>query len=189
VLDIFNVRAKSIGGQHKDALNLLEHKLDSGGPNQQGFSLIFVYLMRALLRFELGQEEDAVQDFRKAVDMAEHENCIMPFIEYSSGMGALYAHLPQSLKEKPFVQAILIHIDLSVFEGPNQAFAQVRNIISQREMTVLKLIAQGLSNQEIAENLFISLHTVKTHARRINAKLQVKSRTQAIIKARELGVI
>jgi len=56
-------------------------------------------------------------------------------------------------------------------------------------MAVLKLIAQGMSNQEIAENLFISLHTVKTHARRINAKLAVKSRTQAIIKAREVGII
>ena len=189
ILDVFNVRAKSIGGQHADALNLLEHKLDSSGPNQQGFSLIFVYLMRALLRFQLGQEEDAIQDFRKAVDMAEHENCIMPFIEYSSGMGALYSHLPQNLKEKPFVQTILNHIDLSVMEGPNQAFAQVRGVISQREMTVLKLIAQGLSNQGIAENLFISLHTVKTHARRINSKLEVKSRTQAIIKARELGLI
>ncbi|OUR67121.1 hypothetical protein A9Q73_06080, partial [Bermanella sp. 47_1433_sub80_T6] len=90
---------------------------------------------------------------------------------------------------KPFVQGILKHIDLSKVEGPNQAFAQARSVISQREMAVLKLIAQGMSNQEIAENLFISLHTVKTHARRINAKLAVKSRTQAIIKAREVGLI
>ncbi len=189
LLDVFYVRAKSIGGFHKDALNLLEKKLSNSGPSQQGFGLIFIYLMRALLRFQLGNEDEAIQDFRKAVDMAEHENCIMPFIEYSSGMAALYKHLPMNLKEKPFVQGILKHIDLSAVEGPNQAFAQARSVISQREMAVLKLIAQGLSNQEIAENLFISLHTVKTHARRINAKLAVKSRTQAIIKAREVGLI
>jgi len=189
LLDVFYVRAKSIGGSHKDALNLLEKKLASSGPSQQGFGLIFIYLMRALLRFQLGKEDEAIQDFRKAVEMSEHENCIMPFIEYSSGMGALYQHLPMNLKEKPFVQGILKHIDLSKVEGPNQAFAQARSVISQREMAVLKLIAQGLSNQEIAENLFISLHTVKTHARRINAKLAVKSRTQAIIKAREVGLI
>ncbi len=81
------------------------------------------------------------------------------------------------------------HIDLSKEQGPNQGFAQVKTMVSQREMAVLKLIAQGLSNQAIAEHLFISLHTVKTHARRINAKLSVKSRTQAIIKAREVGLI
>jgi LuxR family maltose regulon positive regulatory protein len=54
---------------------------------------------------------------------------------------------------------------------------------------VLELIAQGHSNQAIADQLHISLHTVKTHARRINAKLEVKSRTQAIVRARELGLL
>ena len=61
--------------------------------------------------------------------------------------------------------------------------------ISDREQGVLELIAQNLSNQEIADKLHISLHTVKTHARRINAKLDVKSRTQAIVRARELGIL
>jgi ATP/maltotriose-dependent transcriptional regulator MalT len=59
--------------------------------------------------------------------------------------------------------------------------------LSSREVAVLSLIAQGLSNQEVAERLFISLHTVKTHARRINGKLGVARRTQAVAKAKELG--
>lgn len=61
--------------------------------------------------------------------------------------------------------------------------------LSVREKEVLALIADGFSNQEIADQLFISLHTVKTHARKINAKLGAKSRTQAIVKARELTII
>lgn len=61
--------------------------------------------------------------------------------------------------------------------------------LSAREKEVLALIADGFSNQEIADQLFISLHTVKTHARKINAKLGAKSRTQAIVKARELAII
>lgn len=187
--EVFYVRAKSISGHHKDALNLLDKKLQSGTLNQQGFALIFIYLMRALLRFQLGQEEGAYQDFRQALSMAESENCIMPFIEYSSGMTALYSQLPQQLKNRPFVETILQNIELGDDDGKNQAFAQARSVISQRELGVLKLIAQGMSNQEIAEKLFISLHTVKTHARRINSKLSVKSRTQAIIKAREIGLI
>ncbi|WP_158271552.1 LuxR C-terminal-related transcriptional regulator [Pseudomonas sp. HMWF032] len=59
--------------------------------------------------------------------------------------------------------------------------------LSSRELVVLRLIAQGLSNQEVAEQLFISLHTVKTHARRINGKLGVARRTQAVAKAKALG--
>ncbi|MEH6345856.1 MAG: LuxR C-terminal-related transcriptional regulator [Bermanella sp.] len=189
LLDVLYVRAKSIGGQHKEALKILEDKLTNGGKNLQGFSLIIGFIMRALLRFQLGNEDEALHDFRKAVDIAEKENCIMPFIEYSAGMTTIYQQLPNNLKEKPFVQSIMSHIDLSKDQGPNQGFAQVKTMVSQREMAVLKLIAQGLSNQAIAEHLFISLHTVKTHARRINAKLSVKSRTQAIIKAREVGLI
>ncbi|TPG79269.1 LuxR C-terminal-related transcriptional regulator [Pseudomonas mandelii] len=60
--------------------------------------------------------------------------------------------------------------------------------LSKRELEVLKLIAQGNSNQQIADVLFISLHTVKTHARRINGKLGVERRTQAVAKAKLLGV-
>ncbi len=61
--------------------------------------------------------------------------------------------------------------------------------LSSRELAVLSLIAQGLSNAEVAERLFISLHTVKTHARRINGKLGVARRTQAVAKAKALGLL
>ena len=67
------------------------------------------------------------------------------------------------------------------------AFATTARVqLSEREHDVLRKIAEGLSNQEIASQLFISLHTVKTHARKINIKLGVKNRTQAIHKAKEL---
>jgi ATP/maltotriose-dependent transcriptional regulator MalT len=58
--------------------------------------------------------------------------------------------------------------------------------LSRRELEVLALIAQGNSNQQIAEQLYISLHTVKTHARRIHGKLGVARRTQAVAKAKLL---
>ncbi|MHC8342180.1 LuxR C-terminal-related transcriptional regulator [Pseudomonas sp. RT6P73] len=61
--------------------------------------------------------------------------------------------------------------------------------LSQREVEVLKLIALGNSNQQIAERLFISLHTVKTHARRIHGKLGVERRTQAVAKAKSVGLL
>ncbi|WP_448106360.1 LuxR C-terminal-related transcriptional regulator [Pseudomonas azerbaijanoccidentalis] len=63
------------------------------------------------------------------------------------------------------------------------------NPLSGRELEVLSQIAKGNSNQQIADLLFISLHTVKTHARRINGKLGVERRTQAVARAKELGLI
>ncbi|AXY78490.1 DNA-binding response regulator [Paraflavitalea soli] len=61
--------------------------------------------------------------------------------------------------------------------------------ISKREMEVLHLIAQGYSNQEIANHLFVSLNTVKTHSSNLFLKLDVKRRTQAIEKAKRLSII
>lgn len=61
--------------------------------------------------------------------------------------------------------------------------------LSARELAVLQLIAQGCSNQEVSDKLFISLHTVKTHARNINFKLGVERRTQAVARAQALGVL
>jgi LuxR family maltose regulon positive regulatory protein len=61
--------------------------------------------------------------------------------------------------------------------------------LSQRELEILKLIAQGLSNREIGERLFLALDTVKGHNRKIFDKLQVQSRTEAIARARELGLL
>lgn len=61
--------------------------------------------------------------------------------------------------------------------------------ISKRELEVLQLMSKGLSNQEIAEQLFVSLNTIKTHVSKIFEKLDVKRRTQAIEKAKRLNII
>jgi LuxR family maltose regulon positive regulatory protein len=61
--------------------------------------------------------------------------------------------------------------------------------LSQRELEVLQLIAQGLSNREISEQLFLALSSVKGHNRNIFGKLQVQRRTEAVARARELGLL
>ena len=91
-------------------------------------------------------------------------------------------HLQQPLSA---LQRQLPKLFAAVEQEP--ATSRGNNPLSQREMAVLQLIAQGNSNLQIAERLFISLHTVKTHARRINGKLAVERRTQAVAKAKALG--
>jgi len=61
--------------------------------------------------------------------------------------------------------------------------------LSPRELEVLRLIEQGFSNQEIADRLFLALSTVKGHTRLIFDKLQVQRRTEAVARARELGLL
>jgi len=61
--------------------------------------------------------------------------------------------------------------------------------LSERELEVLQLIAQGFSNREISEQLFLALNTVKGHNRRIFGKLDVQRRTEAVARARELGLL
>jgi NarL family two-component system response regulator LiaR len=65
----------------------------------------------------------------------------------------------------------------------------VKTGLSKRELEVLQLIAEGLSNQEIASRLYVSLNTVKTHSSNVLGKLDVKRRTQAIEKAKRLSLI
>ncbi len=87
---------------------------------------------------------------------------------------------------------------LAVFEaeqpprkaGSDQPPAQALiELLSQRELEVLQLIAQGLSNSEISARLFLALSTVKGHNREIFGKLQVQRRTEAVARARDLGLV
>jgi len=61
--------------------------------------------------------------------------------------------------------------------------------ISKREHEVLTLMARGLSNQEVADKLFVSLNTVKTHSSKLFEKLNVQRRTQAVQEAKKLGLV
>jgi LuxR family maltose regulon positive regulatory protein len=76
--------------------------------------------------------------------------------------------------------------------GPPQTQALKSDLIeplSERELEVLQLISEGLTNREIASRLFLALNTVKAHSRNIYGKLGVHSRMQAVARARALGIL
>ena len=91
---------------------------------------------------------------------------------------------------KPKVNTIVIEKPVVADAGFNLNEAELNKLrISSRELDVLQLMAQGLSNQEIAERLFVSLNTIKTHSSNLFFKLEVERRTQAIEKAKRLNLI
>lgn len=84
-----------------------------------------------------------------------------------------------------------IWVGLSLYHKrtTKESFDPAKLGLSNREIEVLELMAQGFSNQEVADRLFVSLNTTKTHVSNIYTKLNVKRRTQAIQKARELAIV
>ncbi|KQW51264.1 MULTISPECIES: response regulator transcription factor [unclassified Roseateles] len=115
-----------------------------------------------------------------------------------------YRHLARAQSETVYVALVAVaFLGLGVWAGvqlpgrrapPAEPFdgnpqAQASLGISPREREVLELLAAGLANKEIAERLHVSPHTVKTHVTRLYEKLDARRRTEAILKARELGLL
>lgn len=95
---------------------------------------------------------------------------------------------------KPKVETVIVEVEKEVFINYGADFVfnetELEKLgISKRELEVLQLMSAGLSNNEIAEKLFVSLNTVKTHSSKLFEKLDVKRRTQAIEKAKRLSLI
>ena len=93
---------------------------------------------------------------------------------------------------KPKVEKVVVEKEIYIERSPvftrNEAALQQLEL-SKRELEVLQLMAEGLSNQEIANRLFLSLNTIKTHSLRLFAKLDVERRTQAVDKAKKMQII
>ncbi|WP_379090401.1 response regulator transcription factor [Pedobacter sp. UC225_65] len=114
------------------------------------------------------------------------------FEYYAGGIALIFTMLGIWLalklsKLKIETKVIEREVIMNGFEFNQSAFDALG--LSKRELEVLQLMATGLSNQEVADQLFVSLNTIKTHISRLFEKLDVKRRTQAIEKAKKLALI
>jgi ATP/maltotriose-dependent transcriptional regulator MalT len=185
-LELSYARLKANLGRLKESMKILDYWVERFETTGLGFNQVLVKTLRAQLRYQLGLRDLAITDLKQALATAEKEFCAMPFVE----LGEEAVHLAKQLVPNQRWEEML-----DVLVGKAKADMEKRSeetktcAISNRELRVLKLMAEGMSNQEIAESLYISLNTVKTHARRINTKLSVKNRTQAILKAQKLALL
>ncbi|PWV51492.1 regulatory LuxR family protein [Chitinophaga sp. S165] len=93
---------------------------------------------------------------------------------------------------RPRIETVVIEKEVMVEKsaGPVPDLNELEKLnLSKRELEVLQLMADGLSNQEIADRLFLSLNTIKTHSLRLFSKMDVERRTQAVDKAKKLNII
>jgi len=140
-----------------------------------------------------GEKDKAVQLLRDALALAEPGGFIRLFVDEGLPMARLLSEAADLGIMPDYVGKLL-----AVFEAEAQPSEDKSDLLpaqplneslSQRELEVLQLIAQGLSNHEISKRLFLALDTVKGHNRKIFDKLRVQRRTEAVARARELGLL
>ena len=141
-----------------------------------------------------GERAEAVEVLDEALTLAEPGGFIRIFVDEGAPMARLLYEACSRGVHAGYVRQVLAAYpvdDAGRAASPETRVAGSRlaEPLSARELEVLPLIAEGLTNQEIAARLYLSLHTVKAHARTIYAKLGVSSRTQAVAKGRALGFL
>jgi LuxR family maltose regulon positive regulatory protein len=153
-----------------------------------------VVVLQAVTHHARGEQNQALQVLGDALALAEPDGFIRTFVDEGPPMARLlYEALAHGI-EPDYVRRLLAAFPVSEPEqaAPLETQALKSDLIeslSARELEVLQLMAEGLTNPEIASRLFLALNTVKTHSGNIYSKLGVHSRTQAVARARALGLL
>ena len=160
-----------------------------------------VMALQAVALHAHDEHQAAARLLGEALALAEPGGCIRLFVDEGAPMRLLLLDVRLRIARQAHSrdQRLIGYVDniLAAFTqripGPASNSSTPTSImvepLSQRELEILRLVAQGLSNQEIGERLVLSLNTVKGHNRRIFDKLQVQRRTEAIARAREFGLL
>jgi LuxR family maltose regulon positive regulatory protein len=141
-----------------------------------------------------GETAQALAYLEKALSIGEPEDLIRVFVDEGPPMAhLLYEALSRGIAPD-YVRRLLAAFPTTEPEQAGPPHTQVRQPdliepLSDRELEILQLISEGLTNREIASRLFLSLNTVKAHSRNIYGKLDVHNRTEAVARARALGVL
>jgi LuxR family maltose regulon positive regulatory protein len=190
-------------GKHEEALRLLERLLGDAEAGGRGWSVIALLTLKALALRTQRDEPGSLAALRRALTLAEPEGYVRTFADEGAPMMDMLRRLLRVQSREPpgaeskvspkYVGKLLEAFRASVTasarassRGPAGLFLEH---ITERELDVLRLLDSELSNREIAERLFVSLDTVKSHTKHIYAKLGVRARHQAVGRAKELGLL
>jgi len=160
---------------------------------------IDVLALLALICHKSGEETAALEKLRAALALAEPGGWIRNFVDLGAPMRDLLERLIQVQPEHQYAQQVLAACNTAVQSNePSGPDAEKRSglsgkatvpILTQREIEILPLLAEGLSNKQIAAKLFVAQVTVKTHLQNIYRKLNARGRIETLKKASELGLI
>lgn len=176
----------------EEAAGLLQRLLEAAKAGERTARMIEILIIQALGLQKQANTSQAITVLETALSLAEPGGFVRTFVDEGLSMAQLlYETLSRGIASD-YVQRLL-----AAFPAPEQAAQpdaktskfELIEPLSEREIQVLQLMAEGLTNPEIAERLYVSLNTVKVHSRNIYGKLGVNNRTQAGARARALGIL
>ncbi len=184
---IARYEGERVEGAIHDAAGLLERLLHAAEEGGRIGSAIEILATQAVAHEAQGDTSSALASLERAMSLAEPEGYVRVFVDEGPQMARL-------LQEAAFreIAPDSARRLLAAFPSARPGGAQpsaAKELLSDREVEVLRHIAAGLTNREIAARLYLSIYTVKAHARSIYDKLDAHSRTQAVARARELGIL
>jgi LuxR family maltose regulon positive regulatory protein len=154
-------------------------------------SKIEILMLQAMVFQAQGDINQAISSLVQAIELAEPRGFIRIFVDEGPPMARLlYEGLNHGIEED-YIRELLAAFPV-VDPGevdPRGKDGELIEPLSEREIEVLQLIADGLTSREIAARLYLSPNTVKVHSRNINSKLGVNNRVKAVTKARTLGIL
>jgi LuxR family maltose regulon positive regulatory protein len=180
--------------------------LDGSAPLVWRSWLVNAFLLEAIARDALGDPAAAMRALERALDAAEPDLILFPFLIYPA-RGLLERHARHSTRHAALISEILdllparhgkagVYEEMTPTPTPTPARADVGGSalrllepLSQSEIRVLRYMPTNLSTPEIARELSVSVHTVRTHIRHLFAKLGAHRRTEAVARARALGLL
>jgi LuxR family maltose regulon positive regulatory protein len=157
-------------------------------------SMIKILALQALAFQAQCDIDQAMSVLGRALSLAEPEGYVRTFVDEGEPMARLLYKALTCGIAADYARRLLAAFPVVEPEQADLSEAQASSSglvepLSERELEVLEFLTQGLTNPEIASRLFLSLNTVKAHTRNIYGKLDVHSRTQAVVRARALGVL
>ena len=172
---------------YADALVLFEKLLAQYTAARRYGRMIGMLAWQARALAGLGKTARARAALKQALAIGEPENYVRTFVNVEPALAALLREMPASAYRNALLHA---------FEGKplarvetNVSRARVADELNEREITILRRMAAGKSNQEIGSELYLSVNTIRWYAGQIYLKLNVKSRGEAVARARELGIL
>jgi LuxR family maltose regulon positive regulatory protein len=170
------------------ALPLIDHALQSAQAVGRQGNADLLLALKAVVQHAQGNPEQALATLGQALELAEPEGYVRAFVDERAPMARLLRRLLTRWPASEYVRQLLDELgEPALVEKPSAAPLIER--LSEREVQVLRLIADGATNREIADELVLTVNTVKRHISNIFGKLEVSNRTQAIARARQLDLL